>query len=149
MNKSFAKKEFKKFIKEKGLKFTSQREKVLDEILNTKGHFEIEDIVQKIKNKNVNVSRATVYRTLNILKEIGIVTEVIKFNNKTIYEISLKEHHDHLICTNCGKIIEFQEKEIEELQDKICEIYGFKPTFHRLEIFGLCKDCASKEDIIQ
>ena len=143
MNKKFAKKEFKDFIREKGLKFTSQREVVLDEILDTKGHFEIEDIVHNIKNKNVNVSRATVYRTLHILKDMGLVSEVIKFNNKTIYEISLKEHHDHLICTNCGKIIEFQEEEIEELQNKICKEYNFKPSFHRLEIFGLCSECAN------
>jgi len=143
MNKKFAKKEFKDFIKEKGLKFTSQREVVLDEILDTKGHFEIEDIVHNIKKKNVNVSRATVYRTLNILKDMGLITEVIKFNNKTIYEISLKEHHDHLICTSCGKIIEFHEEEIEKLQNKICKDYNFNPSFHRLEIYGLCSDCSS------
>ena len=144
MNKKMAKKEFKKYIKEKNLKFTQQRETILDEILNTKGHFQVEDIVHNIKNKNINVSRATVYRTLNILKDMGLVTEVIKFDNKTIYEISLKEHHDHLICTNCGKIIEFHEEEIEKLQDKICKNYQFTPSFHRLEIFGLCKECSKK-----
>ncbi len=144
MNKKVIKKQFKDYIKNKGLKFTSQRETVLEEILKTNGHFEIEDIVLKMKNKNINVSRATVYRTLNILKDMGLITEVIKYNNKTIYEISLKEHHDHLICTKCGKIIEFHEEEIEKLQDKICQLYEFVPSFHRLEIFGLCNDCRQK-----
>ncbi len=147
MNKRMAKKEFKKYIKEKNLKFTQQRETILDEILNTKGHFQVEDIVHNIKNKNINVSRATVYRTLNILKDMGLVTEVIKFDNKTIYEISLKDHHDHLICTNCGKIIEFHEEEIEKLQDKICKNYQFTPSFHRLEIFGLCKECSKSSNL--
>lgn len=142
MRKNAVKKQFKEFIKKKGLKFTSQREAVLEEILNVKGHFEIEDMVKTIKEKNIPVSRATVYRTLNILKEMGLVNEVIKYSNKTIYEISLKQHHDHLICTKCGNIIEFSEEEIEKLQDKICKEYGFKPETHRLEIFGTCKNCS-------
>lgn len=141
MRKKAVKKQFKDFIKKKGLKFTSQRETILDEILNVKGHFEIEDMVRRIKEKDIPVSRATVYRTLNILKEMGLVSEVIKYSNKTIYEISLKQHHDHLICTKCGNIIEFSEEEIEKLQDKICQEYGFKPETHRLEIFGTCKNC--------
>jgi len=142
VRKKAVKEQFKDFIKKKGLKFTSQREAVLEEILDTKGHFEIEDMVKKIKDKDIPVSRATVYRTLNILKEMGLITEVIKYSNKTIYEVSLKQHHDHLICKKCGQIIEFSEEEIEKLQDKICEEYGFKPETHRLEIFGTCKNCS-------
>jgi len=142
VKKDTIKKQFKDFIKRRGLKFTSQRESVLEEILNVKGHFEIEDMVKRIKEKDIPVSRATVYRTLNILKEMGLVNEVIKYRNKTIYEISLKQHHDHLICTKCGSIIEFSEEEIEKLQDKICKEYGFKPETHRLEIFGICKNCS-------
>jgi Fur family ferric uptake transcriptional regulator len=99
-------------------------------------------MVKKIQKKNLPVSRATVYRTVGILKEMGLINEVIKFSNKTIYEVSLKQHHDHLICTKCGKIIEFSEEEIEKLQDKICKEYNFKPETHRLEIFGTCKKCS-------
>ena len=104
-------------------------------------------MVHKIREKNIPVSRATVYRTLNIMKELGFVEEVIKINNKTIYEISIKEHHDHLICTSCGKIIEFQSKNIEKLQEKICSNYNFLPKFHRLEIFGLCERCQKKKSV--
>ncbi len=145
MNRRQALKEFKQTIKNLGLKYTPQREKVFKAILNVRGHFEIEQLVHKIQSKNINVSRATVYRTLEILKELGYVREVIKFKNKTIYEINLKEHHDHLICTKCGKIIEFHSDKIEELQEKICQKYNFKPEFHRLEIFGLCEKCQKKK----
>ncbi|NPA52444.1 MAG: transcriptional repressor [Aquificae bacterium] len=133
--------EFKRAVKNKGLRYTPQREQIFKEIITTKGHFEIEQMVHKIREKNIPVSRATVYRTLNIMKELGFVEEVIKIKNKTIYEISIKEHHDHLICTSCGKIIEFQSQDIEKLQDKICSQYKFLPKFHRLEIFGLCDTC--------
>ncbi|WP_457622684.1 Fur family transcriptional regulator [Persephonella sp.] len=144
MKKSELLKEFKHYIKKSGLKYTPQREAIFRKIISTKGHFEIEDLVHKIKTKNMSVSRATVYRTLNILKEMGLVNEVIKYGNKTIYEVALKEHHDHLICKKCGKIIEFHSDEIEKLQDKICNKYDFKPEFHRLEIFGICKECRQK-----
>ena len=141
MRKRIAREKFIEYLKSKGLKLTKQRKELLEEVLDYEGHFEIEDIVHKIKNKNLPISRATVYRTLNLLKDLGIITEVIKYNNRTIYELSLKDHHDHLICRKCGKIIEFSEEEIENLQNKICEEYGFKPEMHRLEIYGLCKEC--------
>ncbi len=140
------KEKFKKYLKEKGLRYTRQREDILRKILETKGHFEIEDIVLDFKKHNLDVSRSTVYRTLNILKELGIVNEVIKFKNKTLYEVALKEHHDHLVCEKCGKIIEFHSEEIEELQNNICKDYNFKPTFHRLEIYGICEDCQKKNE---
>jgi len=141
MNKRRALKEFRETIKKSGLKYTPQREKIFKVILSTKGHFEIEELVHRIRSKNIEVSRATVYRTLEILKNLGYVSEVIKFKNKTIYEVALKDHHDHLICRKCGRIIEFHSDEIEKIQTKICEEYSFRPEFHRLEIFGLCKEC--------
>ncbi len=138
---NFTENKFKDYLKLKGLRYTKQRKEILEKILSRTGHFEIEDIVLEFKNQNIDVSRSTVYRTLNILKELGIVNEVIKFKNKTLYEVALNEHHDHLVCENCGKIIEFHSQEIEDLQNKICEEYNFKPNFHRLEIYGLCEDC--------
>ncbi len=137
---------FKKYLKKYNFKYTSQREEILKEILKTKGHFEVEDIVYTLKEKKKNVSRATVYRTLSILKDMGIIDEVIKYKNKTIYEVNLSEHHDHLICIQCGKIIEFFNRELEEIQDKICKEFSFHPSSHRLEIYGLCKDCYEKEN---
>lgn len=138
------KEKFRNYLKEKGLRYTKQRDEIIEKILEAKGHFEIEDIVLDFKKQNLDVSRSTIYRTLSILKELGIVNEVIKYKNKTLYEVALKGHHDHLVCEKCGKIIEFHSEEIEELQNKICKGYNFKPTFHRLEIYGLCEDCQQK-----
>ena len=146
--KKLAIERFKDYLKEHNLRYTRQREDILKKILDTKGHFEIENIVLDFKKQNLNVSRSTIYRTLNILKELGIVNEVIKFKNKTLYEVALREHHDHLVCEKCGKIIEFHSKEIEELQNKICNDYNFQPTFHRLEIYGICEDCREKNNKI-
>jgi len=138
-------KQIEESLSSKGFKITKQRKQILDFILKTKGHFEIEDIVYKMKKKNKDVSRATIYRTIGLLKELGFVEEVIKYDNKTIYEIAGKGHHDHLICIKCGKIIEFEDKNIEELQNKICKKYNFKPIYHRLEIFGICEECQKGE----
>jgi len=138
-------KQIEESLSSKGFKITKQRKQILDFILKTKGHFEIEDLVYKMKKKNKDVSRATIYRTISLLKELGFVEEVIKYDNKTIYEIAGKGHHDHLICIKCGKIIEFEDKNIEKLQNKICKKYNFKPIYHRLEIFGICEECQKGE----
>ncbi len=138
------KEQFREFIREKGLKNTVQREAILNEVLQTGGHFEIEDIVYQMRKKNIPVSRATIYRTLNLLKDMGLINEVIKIDNKTIYELALKHHHDHLICKSCKKIIEFTDEEIEKLQDKICKAHNFFPETHRLEIYGYCQECFQK-----
>ncbi|GAB6066090.1 Fur family transcriptional regulator [Aquifex pyrophilus] len=140
------KKEFAKFLKRKNLKITRSRLDLIDLIANYNKHFEIEELVNWISTQNdKKVSRSTVYRTVKLLEEFGAVKEVIKKNNKTIYEFVVgRSHHDHLVCTNCGKIIEFVSEDIEKLQDEICKQYEFKPTHHRLEIFGLCKECREK-----
>lgn len=130
-----------KVLREKGFKLTKQRVEIFREILSKRGHFEVEDIVYRIRRKGLKASRATVYRTLNILKEVGLLNEVIKFGNKTYYEIGTKEHHDHLICLNCGKFIEFHDDRIEEIQGQICGQFNFKPLYHRLEIYGICENC--------
>jgi len=78
---------------------------------------------------------------------LGYIEEVIKLNNKTFYEVANKEHHDHLICLSCGKIIEFHDEKIESIQNEVCKKYNFKPVYHRLEIFGICEDCQKKEKV--
>jgi len=141
------KEELIKKLKLKNLKLTKQRLEIIDEILNFNGHFEIEDLVFKSKEKNLKASRSTIYRTLVILKDLGYIEEVIKLNNKTFYEVANKEHHDHLICISCGKIIEFHDGKIESIQNEVCKKYNFKPVYHRLEIFGICEDCQKKEKV--
>jgi len=111
------------------------------------------DIVRKLVGDKMYIgysvksiaSRSTVYRTVRLLQEFGAIREVIKLGNRTIYEfVAGKPHHEHLICVECGKIIEFYKEEIEELQDRVCEEYDFTPLNHRLEVFGLCSECKGK-----
>ena len=141
------KEELIKKLKLKNFKLPKQRLEIIDEILNFNVHFEIEDLVFKSREKNLKVSRSTIYRTLAILKDLGYIEEVIKLNNKTFYEVANKEHHDHLICLSCGKIIEFHDEKIESIQNEVCKKYNFKPVYHRLEIFGICEDCQKKEKV--
>ncbi|NAZ06386.1 MAG: hypothetical protein GU344_00235 [Thermocrinis sp.] len=140
------KRDFERFLKNKGGKITKGRFEIIDMIANYRAHFEIEDLVRWISSQNKNVaSRSTIYRTVRLLQEFGAIREVIKLNNRTIYEFVVgKQHHEHLICVECGKIIEFNKEEIEQLQEKVCEEYDFTPINHRLEIFGICSDCREK-----
>jgi Fur family ferric uptake transcriptional regulator len=137
------KKDFERFLKSRGCKITKGRFEIIDMIANYGAHFEIEDLVRWISSQNKSVaSRSTIYRTVRLLQEFGAIREVIKLNNRTIYEFVVgKQHHEHLICVECGKIIEFNKEEIEQLQEKVCEEYDFTPINHRLEIFGICSDC--------
>ncbi len=142
------KNQFEFYLKQRGCKITKSRFDIIDVIARYGSHFEIEDLVNWITQENKKIaSRSTVYRTVKLLQEFGAIREVIKLNNRTIYEfIAGKPHHEHLVCVECGKIIEFNKEKIEELQEEVCKEYDFVPLNHRLEIFGICSDCRSKKD---
>lgn len=134
--------EFKLIMKKKRLKVTPQRISILDELLKDKGHRESEEIYFAIKNSNSNVSRATVYRTLDILVEHNFIRKMNIGDGKFRYETKIGiHHHDHMICTYCNKIIEFVNSDIEELQDRIAEKNNFILESHTHQLFGKCKDC--------
>lgn len=140
---------FEKFLKQKGFKVTRGRINLVDKVASYGTHFEIEELVRWISSQeNGSVaSRSTIYRTVKLLQDFGAIREVIKLGNRTIYEfVAGKPHHEHLICVECGKIIEFNHQDIEELQEKVCEEYDFMPLNHRLEIFGICSDCKKKQN---
>ncbi len=147
VNLNDIKREFTKFLKRKNMKITQSRLKLIDLIAQYGKHFEVEELVNWIASQgDKGVSRSTIYRTIKLLQEFGVIKEVIKQNNRTIYEfVAGKAHHDHLVCMECGKIIEFVNEDIEKLQDEVCERYNFLPTHHRLEIFGICADCRSSK----
>lgn len=108
-----------------------------------KGHFEPEELLLRLRKKGLTVSRASIYRTLPLLVESGVIEEAIYKDRKTRYErCTEKEHHDHLICTSCGSIIEFVSRPIEALQEEVCRRHGFHAYSHTLEIRGLCQECA-------
>jgi len=143
VNLNEIKREFTKFLKRKNMKITQSRLNLIDLIAKYGKHFEVEELVNWIATRaDRSVSRSTIYRTIKLLQEFGVIKEVIKQNNRTIYEfVAGRAHHDHLVCTECGKIIEFVNEDIEKLQDEVCEEYDFQPEYHRLEIFGLCSEC--------
>jgi Fur family ferric uptake transcriptional regulator len=135
--------QFKKLLKQNRLKFTKQRELILKFLYENDDHFSPEDIYMLLKKEypDANIGIATVYRTLTLLEESDMVSSISFGAQGKKYELGLKKHHDHLICTSCGDIIEFLDDIIEEQQEKIAKKYNFKMTDHTMKIFGLCQNC--------
>jgi Fur family ferric uptake transcriptional regulator len=130
------------FLHSQGLKATPERFAVLDEIYSTNFHFEADDILIRMRKKKYRVSRATIYRTLELLEKCGLIRKAKLGETKAYYEHTYgRHHHEHMKCTNCGRVIEFESEEIEKLQDVICRQYDFQMTNHILHLFGLCGDC--------
>ena len=134
--------EFEKLLQKKGLKFTHERKTIFEEVSRLKEHFDADSLYERFKKKGLRISRDTVYRTIPFLLESHVIQKSVGEGHRDFFErTSGKGHHDHILCVRCGKIIEFKCEEIEELQDKICDKYGFKLTFHDHRLFGYCKDC--------
>ena len=133
---------FERFLETRGLKLTRQRQAVLNEIFRDNGHFEAEELVTRLRGSALRVSRATVYRTLELLQECQLVDKLDFGTTRSFYEhISPDAHHDHLICTVCGTVIEFHNPQLEGMQQEICSRYNFQETHHSLRIFGKCDKC--------
>jgi Fur family transcriptional regulator, ferric uptake regulator len=133
------------FLQEQGLKLTTERTALVREIFATHYHFEADELLFKMKQKGLKISRATVYRTLELLVKSGMVRRVHLGEDHYHYEhVTGNSHHDHLICTTCGAVIEFHDDVLEQRQREICERKRFTPTFHNLQILGVCADCRKK-----
>ena len=134
---------FQAILKENTLKFTKQRELVLKFLYDNDGHFTPEDIYNQLKqeNPNINIGIATVYRTLSLLENSHIASSISFGVQGKKYELGLKKHHDHLICTKCGQIIEFFDEVIEQRQEDIAKKFNFQMTDHTMKIVGLCENC--------
>lgn len=129
-------------LKQAGYKRTAQRELILDVFLRTETHMSDEDLYALVKAADPSVGFTTVYRTLKLLAQCGLAREERLGDGRRRYEHHYKHpHHDHLICTECGELIEFFSEVIEQKQDEIAAQYGFQPTRHSLRIFGLCAAC--------
>ena len=137
---------FQEHIRKAGLRRTAQRELILEVFLRTEDHLSSEDLYWLVQKKDPNVGQTTVYRTLKLLTDAGLAREVRLGDGRTYYEHhSDQEHHDHMICTECGEVIEFFCEEIEQLQDQMAAEFGFTPTHHSMRILGLCKKCSAKD----
>jgi len=133
---------FYEHIKRTGLKKTGQRDLILDVFLRTEGHVSSEDLYEIVKREDATIGFTTVYRTLKLLQECGLARNVQSYDGRMLYEHDFKhDHHDHLICTSCGTLIEFFSETIEKIQDRITDEHRFKPISHSLRIFGICWEC--------
>src|SRR5918993_1081582 len=136
---------FQQYLEQQGLKLTAERTALVREIFSIHYHFEADELHWKMKEKGVKISRATVYRTLELLVKSGMVRRVHLGEDHYHYErVTGNSHHDHLICTTCGAVIEFHDEVLEQRQRDICEKKKFTPTFHNLQILGVCDACTRK-----
>ena len=141
-------KNFKELLKKNNLKFTTQREVILQTLYNSDEHLTPEALHQLIQKEHPNLKTgiATVYRTLSLLEDSNVVTSLSFGAQGKKYELGAKEHHDHMICTECGEITEFVDEEIEKRQEKIAKEFGFLMKDHSMQIYGICKYCQEKNN---
>jgi len=139
---------FNTFLQRSGLKVTKERAALVREIFGTRYHFDADELLEKLKTRGVKSSRATVYRTLELLVRSGVVRRVHLGEDHYHYEwVGKGSHHDHLVCTTCGAVIEFHDPELETRQWEICKRNNFQPTFHNLQILGVCQRCQKKGEL--
>ena len=123
-------------LKSEGIKLTPQRQAVFSNIMNSEGHRECSDIHDSISKEGIDVSRATVYRTLDILVNYNLIRKLVIGNEKAKYEKKIgRKHHDHMICIETGDIIEFENDAIEELQEKEAKKHGYEIVKHVHQLF--------------
>jgi Fur family ferric uptake transcriptional regulator len=128
------------YLRKKGLKTTQQREAIVDAFLRTSGHVSLEDLLARARRTHPGVGLATVYRTVHLLEEAGLAATRQFESGHTLYEVAQgRAHHDHLICQQCGFIVEFESDEIERIQEQVAGRIGFNVLRHRHELFGLCE----------
>lgn len=129
-------------LRKNGLQSTTQRHVILDVFLSANSHVSVDELFPAVKAADPKIGHTTVFRTLKLLCECGIAEAVNLDKKVTRFEPLMgHEHHDHLVCTQCGKLIEAVDPEIERLQERLCKRFHFTPRNHRLQIMGLCEDC--------
>jgi Fur family ferric uptake transcriptional regulator len=133
---------FSEFLARDDLKFTPQRKEILEAVFEIHSHIDADQLVEILKRKGKRISRATVYRTLDLMVKTGLVHAMELGESRKVYEhVVGHKHHDHLICVECGRTIEFDDSFIELLQQKVCDSLNFQAEHHSLRIFGRCENC--------
>lgn len=149
-----AKRRFREFLAGKNLRLTSQRQAIIETAFSTKEHFTAEKLLEWSRRRDPSVSRATVYRTLPLLTESGLVREMDFGKDHKLYDPNYAEHphHNHIICEDCQRIVEFESDKIDQLESEISTRMGFAVKAHKLQISGHCEElrktgtCKRKSD---
>jgi Fur family ferric uptake transcriptional regulator len=133
----------REYIARHGLKTSRQRELIAEVFFQAGGHLSIDELLERVRKDDPHIGQATVYRTMKLLTKCGLAEPRQFGDGHTRYEphVGNEEHHDHLICTSCGKIVEFVNTQIETLQARVAKQHGFVVTHHKMELYGLCPDC--------
>lgn len=139
---------FRQWIKEQGLKATSQREDIAQVFFSTNRHISVEELYNEVRQINPRVGYATVYRTMKLVKECGLAAERHFADGQARFEnIEEERHHDHIICERCGRILEFVHPQIEQLQEHVSKQFDFLATTHKMEIYGICRECREGREV--
>ncbi len=140
--KEKAKKRFLDFVEEKGLRMTAPRKAIIESVFSTEEHFTAEQLLDWARARDASVSRATVYRTLPLLTESGLVHEMDFGKDYKFYDPNYADHpnHNHIICQDCEKIVEFESKQIEQIEDEISQKHGFSIKSQNVQITGNCQE---------
>ena len=137
------------YLERMGLKQTQQRKVIVQSFLQVNAHVDAEELHKRVVAEGHEIGLATVYRTLNLLREAGLIEQKSFQDGRAVFEVAHPgSHHDHLICTECGLVIEFEEPNIEAMQETIAKKYGVELKAHRLDLYGHCLDqsaCRSRK----
>jgi Fur family ferric uptake transcriptional regulator len=137
---------FVQYLRDNNLKVTKERLMLLDELFTSSGHLDADSLLFQLRNQGKRVSRATIYRTLDLLVQCGLARKSRLGREHYVYErVTPGKRHDHMVCTGCGKILEFYDSELEDRQRQVCLEHRFRPTFYSLQIQGLCAECQASE----
>jgi Fur family ferric uptake transcriptional regulator len=128
-------------LQRRGMKRSAVRFAILDAFVTHSGHVSADELTARVREHFPRVSPSTVYRTLNVLVSAGLATGRAFGDGHTRFEPASPEHHDHLVCTRCSRVVEFRDDEIERLQDGVAQRLGFEMSSHRLELYGACEEC--------
>ncbi len=143
-----AQNKFRDYLSKRELKFTPERKMILKTILSLHTHFDVDELYQELTQEKADISRATIYRTLPLLLNSGIIKQTLLCQDKSKYEYVFgHRHHDHMLCITCGQVIEFRDEQIEKRQAEVCKKYGFQPVEHRLGIRGYRHDSPLRESL--
>jgi Fur family ferric uptake transcriptional regulator len=140
------KERFLQFLRKRGQRVTSERLALFDEIFSQHRHIDAEELLASMTARGLKISRATVYRNLDLLVECGLARKQRLGRSRFLYEhVHSGQRHDHLVCSGCGRVVEFVSPGITALQSEICRAHGFLPQYHSLQITGLCNQCGAAD----